>query len=148
MLHGLQKVFKCWWNCFNYVLICVIAAVLGWLCGWPFPSSPGRLRVERQSKDSVTLTWSSGRHQVCVWRSPFRLEILCEGEVMVTFNPKGKLWFETLRDPPRWGSQGRVAYWKTNQDMKKSIKWHLLCVFFLRAMSHGSEVRECQHCAM
>ncbi|XP_036928314.1 neutral alpha-glucosidase C [Acanthopagrus latus] len=60
-----------------------------------------RMRVERKSKDSVTLSWSSGRHQVRVWHFPFRLEILCEDEVMVTFNSKGKLWFETLQDPPR-----------------------------------------------
>ncbi|KAM8916128.1 neutral alpha-glucosidase C isoform 4-T8 [Spinachia spinachia] len=59
-----------------------------------------RLRVEGQSKDCVTLSWSAGRHQVCVWRFPFRLEILCEDKVMVTFNSKGKLWFETLQDPP------------------------------------------------
>ncbi|KAM8916127.1 neutral alpha-glucosidase C isoform 3-T3 [Spinachia spinachia] len=65
----------------------------------PSPSS-GRLRVEGQSKDCVTLSWSAGRHQVCVWRFPFRLEILCEDKVMVTFNSKGKLWFETLQDPP------------------------------------------------
>uniref|UniRef100_A0A671XBB1 Glucosidase alpha, neutral C n=1 Tax=Sparus aurata TaxID=8175 RepID=A0A671XBB1_SPAAU len=59
-----------------------------------------RMSVERQSKDSVTLSWSSGRHQVRVWHFPFRLEILCEDEVMVTFNSKGKLWFETLQEPP------------------------------------------------
>uniref|UniRef100_A0A8C3G4V9 Glucosidase alpha, neutral C n=1 Tax=Cyclopterus lumpus TaxID=8103 RepID=A0A8C3G4V9_CYCLU len=56
---------------------------------FPSPSS-GRLRVERQSEDSVTLSWSSGRHRLCVWRFPFRLEILCEDEVMVTFNSKDK----------------------------------------------------------
>ncbi|XP_037603401.1 neutral alpha-glucosidase C isoform X1 [Sebastes umbrosus] len=59
-----------------------------------------QLRVVRQSEDSVTLSWSSGRHQVCVWHFPFRLEILCEDKVMVTFNSKGKLWLEMLRDPP------------------------------------------------
>ncbi|XP_076604061.1 neutral alpha-glucosidase C isoform X4 [Chaetodon auriga] len=59
-----------------------------------------QLRVERRSEDSVTLSWASGRHRVCVWRFPFRLEILCEDEVLVTFNSKGKLWFETLQDPP------------------------------------------------
>uniref|UniRef100_A0A7N8X0F9 Glucosidase, alpha; neutral C n=1 Tax=Mastacembelus armatus TaxID=205130 RepID=A0A7N8X0F9_9TELE len=53
-----------------------------------------RLRVEKQTKESVTLTWALGRHQVRVWHLPFRLEILCEGEVMVTFNAKGRLWFE------------------------------------------------------
>uniref|UniRef100_A0A4W6DEC5 Glucosidase alpha, neutral C n=1 Tax=Lates calcarifer TaxID=8187 RepID=A0A4W6DEC5_LATCA len=57
-----------------------------------------QLRVERQTKDSVTLSWSSGRHQVRVWHFPFQVEILCEDEVMVTFNSKGKLWFEMLQD--------------------------------------------------
>lgn len=64
-----------------------------------------QLRVERQTKDSVTLSWSAGHHQVRVWRFPFRVEILCEDEVMVTFNSKGKLWFETLQDPPRATTQ-------------------------------------------
>lgn len=64
-----------------------------------------QLRVERQTKDSVTLSWSAGRHQVRVWRFPFRVEILCEDDVMVTFNSKGKLWFETLQDPPRATTQ-------------------------------------------
>ncbi|XP_070835122.1 neutral alpha-glucosidase C [Chaetodon trifascialis] len=59
-----------------------------------------QLRVERRSEDCVTLSWASGRHQVCVWHFPFRLEILCEDEALVTFNSKGKLWFETLQDPP------------------------------------------------
>uniref|UniRef100_A0A3B4XF22 Glucosidase alpha, neutral C n=1 Tax=Seriola lalandi dorsalis TaxID=1841481 RepID=A0A3B4XF22_SERLL len=59
-----------------------------------------RLRVETRTQDSVTLSWCSGRHQVRVWHFPFRVEILCEDEAMVTFNPEGKLWFETLRDPP------------------------------------------------
>nr|XP_033499233.1 neutral alpha-glucosidase C isoform X1 [Epinephelus lanceolatus] len=65
-----------------------------------------QLRVERQSKDSVTLSWSSGRQQVCVWHFPFRLEILYEDKVMVTFNSRGKLWFETLQDPLRASSHG------------------------------------------
>uniref|UniRef100_A0A3Q3XRP1 Uncharacterized protein n=1 Tax=Mola mola TaxID=94237 RepID=A0A3Q3XRP1_MOLML len=65
----------------------------------------GRLRVERQSEDSVTLCWSSGRHRVCVWHFPFRLEILCEDEVMVTFNSRGKLWLEgTVMRPSGIGS--------------------------------------------
>ncbi|XP_026195500.1 neutral alpha-glucosidase C isoform X2 [Anabas testudineus] len=59
-----------------------------------------QLRVERRTEDSVTLSWSSGRHQVRVWHFPFRLELLCDDEVMVTFNSKSKLWFEKLRDPP------------------------------------------------
>lgn len=59
------------------------------------------MRVEQESLDSVTLSWSSGRHRVCVWHSPFRLEVLCEEEVMLTFNSKSKLWFEALQDPTR-----------------------------------------------
>ncbi|KAM7403629.1 hypothetical protein PAMA_004187 [Pampus argenteus] len=60
-----------------------------------------QLNLETQTKDSVTLSWSARRHRVRVWQFPFRVEILCEGEVMVTFNSAGKLWFETLQDPPR-----------------------------------------------
>lgn len=65
-----------------------------------------QLRVVRQSQHSVTLSWSCGRHQVCVWHSPFRLEILCEDEVMVTFNSRGKLWFDMQQDPDSVTSQG------------------------------------------
>uniref|UniRef100_A0A669BGP8 Glucosidase alpha, neutral C n=1 Tax=Oreochromis niloticus TaxID=8128 RepID=A0A669BGP8_ORENI len=54
----------------------------------------------KQTKDSVTLSWSSGCYQLRVWHSPFRLEILCEQEVMVTFNSKDKLWFERLQHRP------------------------------------------------
>ncbi|XP_076733990.1 neutral alpha-glucosidase C-like [Maylandia zebra] len=60
-----------------------------------------QLRVEKQTKDSVTFSWSFGRYQLRVWHSPFRLEILCEQEVMVTFNSKDKLWFERLQHRPR-----------------------------------------------
>nr|XP_019953748.1 PREDICTED: neutral alpha-glucosidase C-like [Paralichthys olivaceus] len=59
-----------------------------------------QLRVKRQTKDCVTLTWSSGRYQARLWSFPFYLEILCEEEVMVTFNSRRKLWFETLQDRP------------------------------------------------
>uniref|UniRef100_A0A665WHS9 Glucosidase, alpha; neutral C n=1 Tax=Echeneis naucrates TaxID=173247 RepID=A0A665WHS9_ECHNA len=61
----------------------------------------GRLRVETRTMDSVTLSWSSARHRARVWRFPLRVELLCEEEVMATFNSKGKLWFETLQDGPR-----------------------------------------------
>ncbi|KAF3700842.1 Neutral alpha-glucosidase C [Channa argus] len=60
-----------------------------------------QLRVERRTKDSVTLAWSSGRYQIRVWHFPFRLEVLCDDEAVATFNPKGKLWFEKLQHPPR-----------------------------------------------
>ncbi|KAM9341648.1 LOW QUALITY PROTEIN: neutral alpha-glucosidase C [Symphorus nematophorus] len=71
-----------------------------------------QLRVERQSKDSVTLSWSSGRHQVRVWGFPFRLEILYEDEAMVTFNAKGKLWFETLQDSPSSFEDHTSSLWR------------------------------------
>ncbi|XP_034015266.1 neutral alpha-glucosidase C isoform X2 [Thalassophryne amazonica] len=64
------------------------------------------LRVRSRTEDSVTLCWSSGCHQVRVWRCPFWLEILCEEEVIVTFNSNGKLWFETLQDPSRVPAHG------------------------------------------
>lgn len=62
---------------------------------------PGRLRVQQQLKDSVSLSWSSGQHSVRVWRFPFRLEILCGDDALVTFNPRDKLWFEPLQDQHR-----------------------------------------------
>ncbi|XP_056151789.1 neutral alpha-glucosidase C [Lampris incognitus] len=75
-----------------------------------------RLRVERQSEDSVTLSWSSGAYRIHVWHSPFRLDILCGEEVMATFNSQGKLWFETLQDPPRdtfnGGEEDPSGLWK------------------------------------
>nr|XP_046268944.1 neutral alpha-glucosidase C isoform X1 [Scatophagus argus] len=75
-----------------------------------------QLRVEKRCQDSVTLSWSSGRHRLCVWRFPFRLEILREDEVMVTFNSKGKLWLETLQDPPSATSSG-------NEEDHTSSSW-------------------------
>uniref|UniRef100_A0A3B3YUD4 Uncharacterized protein n=1 Tax=Poecilia mexicana TaxID=48701 RepID=A0A3B3YUD4_9TELE len=61
-----------------------------------------RLRVESKTKDSVTLSWSSGQYQVRVWHFPFRLEVLCDQEVIVTFNSKDKLWFESLQNKPSY----------------------------------------------
>uniref|UniRef100_A0A8C6L5G7 Glucosidase alpha, neutral C n=1 Tax=Nothobranchius furzeri TaxID=105023 RepID=A0A8C6L5G7_NOTFU len=57
-----------------------------------------QLRVESQTQDFVTLSWSLAQHQVRVWHFPFRVEILKDQEVIVTFNSKGKLWFERLQD--------------------------------------------------
>ncbi|XP_047202189.1 neutral alpha-glucosidase C isoform X2 [Girardinichthys multiradiatus] len=59
-----------------------------------------QLRVESQTKDSITLSWSSGHYQVRLWHFPFRLEIVFDHEVVVTFNSKDKLWFESLQNPP------------------------------------------------
>lgn len=67
----------------------------------------GRLRVEEQTEDFVILSWSSRSHHVRVWRIPFRLEILCEQKVMVTFNYEDKLRFESLQHPPRWGPRSQ-----------------------------------------
>uniref|UniRef100_UPI0037E89C4D neutral alpha-glucosidase C isoform X2 n=1 Tax=Semicossyphus pulcher TaxID=241346 RepID=UPI0037E89C4D len=91
-----------------------------------------QLRVERQSQDSVTLSWSSGLYQVCVWRYPFRLEILCEDEVMVTFNSKGKLWFETLQDPPRTTSHGSEL-----QEDHTSLLWRETFKQFVDVKANG-----------
>ncbi|XP_039897431.1 neutral alpha-glucosidase C isoform X1 [Simochromis diagramma] len=72
-----------------------------------------QLRVEKQTKDSVTFSWSFGCYQLRVWHSPFQLEILCEQEVMVTFNSKDKLWFERLQHRPS----------SELQDERKSSLW-------------------------
>lgn len=75
-----------------------------------------RLRVEKQTKDSVTLSWSTGRHQIRVWCLPFHIEILCEEEVMATFNTQSQLWFETLQEPkktiPRSMEDDTSSLWK------------------------------------
>lgn len=71
-----------------------------------------RLRVESHTKDSITLTWSSGQYQVRVWHFPFRLEVLCDHEVIVTFNPKDKLWFESLQNPPSKLQEDKSSLWK------------------------------------
>ncbi|XP_030643249.1 neutral alpha-glucosidase C [Chanos chanos] len=55
-----------------------------------------QLRVQRKSKDFVILTWGLGQHQVQVFSSPFRLDVICEDEVTVTLNPRGRLHFEGL----------------------------------------------------
>ncbi|KAM9354808.1 neutral alpha-glucosidase C [Pholidichthys leucotaenia] len=74
-----------------------------------------QLRVEGQTQDSVTISWSSGPHQVRVWSSPFRLEILCEQELEVTFNSQDKLWFESLQDPPSELQEDTASsLWKEN----------------------------------
>ncbi|KAM3594386.1 uncharacterized protein V6R79_006984 [Siganus canaliculatus] len=85
-----------------------------------------QLRVESQSQDFVSLSWSSGRHQVRVWRFPFQLEILCEDEVMVTFNSKGKLWFETLQHRPS------AAQSNSNPPETTLITCVCVCVCFLK----------------
>lgn len=60
-----------------------------------------RLRIEWRSADCVCLAWGSGKYCVQVFASPFHLEILYEDEPMVTFNPNGRLCFETMSNPAR-----------------------------------------------
>ncbi|XP_035239759.1 neutral alpha-glucosidase C isoform X1 [Anguilla anguilla] len=60
-----------------------------------------RLKVVGREKGSLTLGWGSGQYQFRVSDSPFLLEVLCEDEVTVTLNPNGRLYFETLQNPPK-----------------------------------------------
>ncbi|KAG9268585.1 neutral alpha-glucosidase C [Astyanax mexicanus] len=61
-----------------------------------------QLRIEWKRAESVSLTWGAGQHRCVVSASPFCLEVLCDEEVVVTLNPKGRLCFETLQDPERY----------------------------------------------
>ncbi|KAJ7988803.1 hypothetical protein DPEC_G00312990 [Dallia pectoralis] len=58
------------------------------------------LRVAKETRDMVSLTWGAGHYQVRVWACPFRLEVLFGEEVMVTFNYRDNLHFETLHERP------------------------------------------------
>ncbi|XP_077392790.1 neutral alpha-glucosidase C-like [Festucalex cinctus] len=59
-----------------------------------------RVRVEDRQPDSVALSWSSGLYRCRVWRFPFRAELLCEDQVVVTLNSQSKLWLEAQRECP------------------------------------------------
>lgn len=69
-------------------------------------SLSGRLRVQQRSEDSVRLAWASGAYGARLWRFPFRLEILCGDDVVVTFNSRGQLWFEPLQEPSEAAGKG------------------------------------------
>ncbi|XP_077396145.1 neutral alpha-glucosidase C isoform X2 [Festucalex cinctus] len=60
-----------------------------------------RVRLEEQQADSVMLSWASGLYRCRVWRQPFRVELLCEEQAVVTFNSQSKLWFENMRECPQ-----------------------------------------------
>ncbi|XP_073725622.1 neutral alpha-glucosidase C [Misgurnus anguillicaudatus] len=62
------------------------------------------LRVQWQRDDAVSLTWGFGQYQLLVSASPFRLEVTCDGEEIVTLNPGNRLCFETLQEPTRTSS--------------------------------------------
>ncbi|KAI7804772.1 putative neutral alpha-glucosidase C-like, partial [Triplophysa rosa] len=57
------------------------------------------LRVQCQREDCLSLTWGLGHYQLLVSASPFRLEVTCDGEEIVTLNQGNRLCFETLQEP-------------------------------------------------
>uniref|UniRef100_A0AAR2KKL9 Glycoside hydrolase family 31 N-terminal domain-containing protein n=1 Tax=Pygocentrus nattereri TaxID=42514 RepID=A0AAR2KKL9_PYGNA len=65
-------------------------------------------------------------HQVRVSASPFCLEVVCEEEVIVTLNPKGRLCFETLQDPPSslisQDEEDPLGLWQENFKQFRDIK--------------------------
>ncbi|TSQ46677.1 Neutral alpha-glucosidase C [Bagarius yarrelli] len=68
-----------------------------------------QLRIEWRRADCVALTWGSGQYLIQVLAFPFHLEILYEDEVLVTFNPEGRLCFETPSNPARPSSSSLQA---------------------------------------
>ncbi|XP_041132775.1 neutral alpha-glucosidase C isoform X2 [Polyodon spathula] len=62
-----------------------------------------RLRAEPRGGGTVTLSAEEGNFQVQVRGHPFLLEVECEGEVLVSMNAQGRLYFETLQTPPTQG---------------------------------------------
>ncbi|XP_060790248.1 neutral alpha-glucosidase C isoform X1 [Neoarius graeffei] len=63
-----------------------------------------QLNIEWRRADCVSLTWGSGQYHVQVFALPFHLDILYEAEALVTFNPEGRLCFETLSNLARSSS--------------------------------------------
>ncbi|XP_052001773.1 neutral alpha-glucosidase C isoform X2 [Xyrauchen texanus] len=63
-----------------------------------------QLRVQWKREDCVCLTWGPGQHQLLISSSPFRLEVSCDAEEVVTLNPGNRLYFETLQDPTKKSS--------------------------------------------
>ncbi|XP_026789986.3 neutral alpha-glucosidase C [Pangasianodon hypophthalmus] len=87
-----------------------------------------QLRIEWRRADCVSLTWGSGQYHIQVFAFPFHLEILYEDELMVTFNPKGRLCFETLSNPARpsssshQGEENPLGLWKETFRQFEGIK--------------------------
>uniref|UniRef100_A0A673JIP9 Neutral alpha-glucosidase C-like n=1 Tax=Sinocyclocheilus rhinocerous TaxID=307959 RepID=A0A673JIP9_9TELE len=73
-----------------------------------------RLRVNWKREDCVCLTWGLGQYKLLVSFSPFKLEISCDGEEIVTLNPENKLYFETLQDPTRYQEQYMILLFHTH----------------------------------
>ncbi|RVE56910.1 hypothetical protein OJAV_G00210880 [Oryzias javanicus] len=80
------------------------------------------LRVEEQTEDVVTLSWSSRCYRVRVWRIPFRLEILCDQNVLVTFNYEDKLRFESLQHPPSLSCEPPRCFLQLQEEQTGSWK--------------------------
>uniref|UniRef100_A0A671S668 Neutral alpha-glucosidase C-like n=1 Tax=Sinocyclocheilus anshuiensis TaxID=1608454 RepID=A0A671S668_9TELE len=72
------------------------------------------LRVNWKREDCVCLTWGLGQYKLLVSFSPFKLEISCDGEEIVTLNPENKLYFETLQDPTRYQEQYMILLFHTH----------------------------------
>lgn len=73
-----------------------------------------RLRVNWKREDCVCLTWGLGQYKLLVSFSPFKLEISCDGEEIVTLNPENKLYFESLQDPTRYQEQYMILLFHTH----------------------------------
>ncbi|XP_016406741.1 neutral alpha-glucosidase C-like isoform X2 [Sinocyclocheilus rhinocerous] len=86
------------------------------------------LRVNWKREDCVCLTWGLGQYKLLVSFSPFKLEISCDGEEIVTLNPENKLYFETLQDPTRSSSdscqddENRCGLWKETFRQFEDVK--------------------------
>uniref|UniRef100_A0A8C6TYH7 Glucosidase, alpha; neutral C n=1 Tax=Neogobius melanostomus TaxID=47308 RepID=A0A8C6TYH7_9GOBI len=83
-----------------------------------------------QTKDYTILSWSTGYYKARVWCFPFHIEILCEDEVRVTFNPENKLWFETLQDTKRQGAHTPIP-----------AKNNFNNLTFIHSLSVGADLR-------
>ncbi|KAL0969491.1 hypothetical protein UPYG_G00228000 [Umbra pygmaea] len=59
-----------------------------------------QFRVGKKTSDLVSLTWGAGHYQVKVWAWPFKLDVLCGEEEIVTFNHREKLHVEMLQERP------------------------------------------------
>ncbi|KPP60741.1 neutral alpha-glucosidase C-like [Scleropages formosus] len=61
-----------------------------------------RMRVEKKDKkNAVTLTWGTGQYQIRIQAHPLLLQVFCDGEVTASLNEQGRLFFETVKDPPK-----------------------------------------------
>uniref|UniRef100_A0A8C9TCX9 Glucosidase alpha, neutral C n=1 Tax=Scleropages formosus TaxID=113540 RepID=A0A8C9TCX9_SCLFO len=60
------------------------------------------MRVEKKDKkNAVTLTWGTGQYQIRIQAHPLLLQVFCDGEVTASLNEQGRLFFETVKDPPK-----------------------------------------------